>query len=208
MVSVLIADDHPIVRSGLTLVLSSDPSIGTVHEAGNGDAALQLIRQHRPALAVLDVEMPELDGIAVAEAVHSEELPTDVIIMTMHNNEQTLNRAMRVNVKGFVSKETGVTDIRNAVHAVLEGKHYFSPMFQELLRTPPRTPLDTPGIGQLTLTERAVLDHIAESKTTNAIAAAMNVSPKTVEKHRSNICQKLGLRGSYALLKYAMNRKR
>jgi DNA-binding NarL/FixJ family response regulator len=206
MNSILIADDHPIVRSGLKQVLNSDADIAEVHETDNGESALQLIRQLHPSLAVLDVEMPRMDGLAVAEIVQREELPTHIVIMTMHDDENTLNRAMSNGVKGFVSKETGVTDILNAVKTVLNGKHYFSPTLVPLLirrnrNTEPTTPNK---LDALTETEQKILSRIADQKTTNAIAAELFMSPKTVEKHRSNICQKLGLRGAYALLKFAL----
>lgn len=207
-VTILVADDHPIVRSGLRAVLDKNPGFTVLHEAENGDGALHLIRQSKPDIAILDVEMPVMDGFGVAKAVQEESLAVNIIIMTMHKDEQTFNKAMDVGVNGYVLKENAVADIVSAIHAVMEGRHYISPSLSEYLlqRTRPTVPTTT-DINDLTPAERKILKLIAQQKTTKTIADELFVSPKTVEKHRSNICAKLDLRGAYALLKFAMENK-
>ena len=207
-VRILIADDHPIVRSGLRLVFDRKPGFKVIHEADNGDVALQLIRQTMPEVAILDVEMPVMDGFAVAQAVQKESLPVSLIFMTMHKDEQTFNKAMDIGIGGFVLKENAVTDIVSAVESVIEGKHYISPSLSDHLmqRSRGHAPASS-SIDALTPAERNILKLIGEQKTSKTIADQLFISPKTVEKHRSNICTKLNLHGAYALLKFAMENK-
>jgi DNA-binding NarL/FixJ family response regulator len=207
-ITILIADDHPIVRSGLRAVLEKHPRMKVVHEAENGDSALQLIRQSQPDVAILDIEMPAMDGFAVARAVQDDAIAVNVIIMTMHNDEQTFNKAMDIGINGFVLKENAVADIVSAIHAVMDGKHYISPSLSEYLMQRARPPAPaTSAIDQLTPAEKNIIRLVAEQKTTKTIADELFISPKTVEKHRSNICTKLNLHGAYALLKFAMEHK-
>jgi len=207
-ITILIADDHPIVRSGLRTVLEKHPGLKVLHEAENGDSALQLIRQSKPDVAILDIEMPVMDGFGVARAVQDEDLAVHLIFMTMHKDEQTFNKAMDIGIHGFVLKENAVADIVSAIHSVMEGKHYISPSLSQYLlhRTRPQ-PQATNTIADLTPAESNILKLIAEQKTTKTIADELFISPKTVEKHRSNICTKLNLHGAYALLKFAMENK-
>ena len=207
-VTILIADDHPIVRSGLKLVFAREPSLKIIHEADNGETALQLIRQSKPDVAILDVEMPVLDGFAVAQKIMDEAPTVQCIFMTMHKDAQTFDRAMDIGVNGFVLKENAITDIVNAVRAVVEGKHYISPLLSDYLMQRTHSSIPAPAtINDLTPAERNILKLIADQKTTKTIADELFISPKTVEKHRSNICSKLNLHGAYALLKFAIENK-
>lgn len=210
-VTVLIADDHPVVRKGIRYVIEERPGYNVVHEAGDGAAALEFIRKSLPDIAILDIEMPEMDGLAVAETVHKEELPVRLIIMTMHSDEMTFNKAMDLGINGFVLKENAVADIADAVQSVLDGKYYLSPTLSDYIvrrkTTPAHSTKSTTGIDDLTPSERNILKLIAEQKTTKTIAEELFISPKTVDKHRSNICTKLDLHGAYALLKFAFENK-
>ena len=205
--TILIADDHPVVRSGLRFVLEKDQAFTVLHEADNGDIALQLIRQSKPDVVILDVEMPVMDGFAVAKAVQAESLDTIIIIMTMHSDERTFNKAMEYDVRGFVLKENAVTDIVKAIRTVLEGRHFISPSLSEYLMRGKQSTLSGVDLSVLTPTEQTILRLIADQKTTRTIADELFISPKTVEKHRSNICTKLNLHGAYALLKFALDNK-
>ena len=212
-ISVLIADDHPIVRKGLRAVLEPDRRIRALHEAEDGGAALELIHAVRPEVAVLDIEMPVMDGFQVATAVLGEGLDVHLVILTMHSDEQALNRAMDLGIQGFVLKENAVAEILSAILAVSSGSHYFSPALSgHMIRRgsgKAGSPTGLPDLGTLTPAEERILRLIAENKTTTAIAEELFISPKTVEKHRSNICSKLNLRGAYALLRFALtNRSR
>jgi DNA-binding NarL/FixJ family response regulator len=209
-ITIVIADDHPVVRSGLRFVLEKNQRIKIIHEADNGDVALQLIRQSKPNIALVDIEMPVMDGFAVARAVHDENLPVNLIFMTMHNDEQTFDKAMDLGVRGFLLKDNAVADIMNAVESVIQGKHYISPSLSDYLmqRARPQTSTSASlSVDDLTPTEKNILKLIADQKTTKTIADELFISPKTVEKHRSNICTKLDLHGAYALLKFALDNK-
>ena len=206
-ITILIADDHPIVRSGLRVVFDLKPKFKVIHEAANGDVALQLIRQSKPDVAILDVEMPEMDGFAVARSLLAESFPVYLIFMTMHKDEQTFNKAMDLGVNGFVLKENAVADIVNAVESVMQGKHYISPSLSDFLMQRTRPQTASRSLDDLTPAERNILKLIGEQKTSNTIADELFISPKTVEKHRSNICAKLKLHGAYSLLKFALDNK-
>jgi len=208
-VTIIVADDHPVVRSGLRFVLERERDFRVLHEAQNGDVALQLIHQSHPDAVILDVEMPVMDGFAVARAVQEEDIPVNLIFMTMHSDERTFSKAMECGVRGFVLKENAVADIVRAVRMVMEGKYFISSSLSDHLMQRKQSASTVQGVDMsvLTPTERTILGLIAEQKTTKTIADELFISPKTVEKHRSNICSKLNLRGAYALLKFALENK-
>ncbi len=211
-VSILIADDHPVVRSGIRSVLDMSSEYRVVHEASDGADAIRLIRQSKPDIAILDIEMPERDGFAVAEYVKSEDMTVRIIFMTMHNDEQTFYKAMDLGIQGYVLKENAVADVADAVRSVMDGKYFISPTLSDHLmrRTSSSANSIQPVtiIDNLTPSERNILKLISEQKSTKAIADELFISPKTVEKHRSNICAKLDLHGAYALLKFAFENKK
>jgi len=210
-VTIVLADDHPVVRSGIRYTIDTRPEFRVVHEASDGRAALQYIRQSPPDVAILDIEMPELDGFKVAETVCHEDLPVRLIFMTMHSDEDTFNKAMDLGINGFVLKENATADILDAVQTVMEDKYYLSPSLSDYLirrsSSRPRSTAPTNTIADLTPSERTILRLIADQKTTKSIAAELFISPKTVEKHRSNICTKLDIHGAYALIKFAFENK-
>ena len=205
--TILIADDHSLVRKGLRQVLETRPGL-QILEAENGEEALRTIREKKPQLAVLDVEMPKLTGFDVANRVRTESLPVALIFLTMFKEEYVFNKAMDAGVKGYVLKENTTSEILQCVQIVAEGKYYLSPTISDfLVRRNARlvTPTsERSGINLLTAAERNLLKHLAEMKTNREIAGALNISIKTVHNHRNNICDKLGLHGAHALLKFAV----
>lgn len=209
--SILIADDHPVVRRGIRDIIQTSSDFQVVKEAENGRQAMKYIQEIKPDIALLDIEMPEMDGFAVAKSVRDENLPISLIFMTMHNDEETFNKALDLGINGFVLKENAVTDISEAVKTVLKGKYYFSPSLSDYLmrRTSGLTvpSKEQTSLEKLTPSEKKILKLIANQKTTKTIAEELYNSPKTIEKHRSNICSKLDLHGSYALLKFAFDNK-
>ncbi|KPP98613.1 MAG: two-component signal transduction system LuxR family response regulator [Bacteroidetes bacterium HLUCCA01] len=203
-VKVLIADDHELIRGGLRQVLQLEAAF-EVFEAADGEAALAHIRQKKPDIAVLDIEMPGITGFEVARRVQSEGLPTHVIILTMYRDESMFNRALDVGIKGYVLKENTVGEIVKGIKTVLDGGYYISPVLSDLLmqRHYPSGENSKSELEKLTPTEKGVLEELAAMKTNQEIADSMHVSIKTIQNHRSNICSKLGLQGAHALLRYA-----
>jgi DNA-binding NarL/FixJ family response regulator len=208
---VLIVDDHPLFRSGLRQVIGDDERFELVGETGDGEDALLLIQQKKPDVAVLDVNLPGLSGLEIARKIQNLRLPTHSIMLTMHKDEETCNRALDVGAMGFVLKENAVEEILKAITAVAEGEYYLSSTISSyLVRRRNRAEslaAQKPGLDDLTKAERRILKLIAEKKTSREIGAELFISPRTVEAHRANICQKLELRGSHSLLQFALENR-
>ncbi len=209
--TVLIADDHPIFRKGLCEVIESDPSLSLAGQAANGDDALRMIDELRPSVAILDINMPRLSGLQVAEALQTREVRPRLVLLTMHEDEDLFDRAMELGVPAYVLKESAVEDLLGAVHSVAEGRGFISPTIAGLLvkRRERSAELrrEKPGLDLLTPTERRILKLISEDRTTKEIADTLEVSPRTVETHRQNMSHKLHLSGSHSLLKFAFDNK-
>tara|TARA_R110002096_G_scaffold423357_1_gene630407 strand:+ start:4992 stop:5642 length:651 start_codon:yes stop_codon:yes gene_type:complete len=205
--SLLIADDHALIRNGLRQVIESQ-NLFDVIEAKNGEEALTLIREKKPDIAILDIEMPLVSGFEVAKQVQKESLTIDLVFLTMFNDETIFNKAMDIGVKGYVLKENTVTEIMQCIQSVLAGKHYLSPAISDFLINRNKrlisTPTDKNGINFLTPTEKNILKQLALMKTNQELAEEFSVSIKTIQNHRNNICNKLGLHGAHALLKFAV----
>jgi DNA-binding NarL/FixJ family response regulator len=210
-VTVLIADDHPIFRKGLCEVLSEDATIKVVAEVGDGLAALEKLRELKPAAAVLDLDMPRMNGLQVAKKVFELKLPVAVVILTMHKEELLFNEAMNAGVPGFLLKENAANDLLNCIHAVAKGQPFISPALSSFLlnrKTGSEKLLEQkPELERLTASERRILKMIAEDMTSKEIADRLGLSPHTVENHRAKICERLNLRGSHSLLKFAYDNK-
>jgi DNA-binding NarL/FixJ family response regulator len=205
-IKVVIADDHPIFRRGLRQIIESDPGIKVVAEADDGEAALGALVEHTPHVAIIDVDMPNRDGFEVMQAVRSKRIPVAVIFLTMHKDERIFNKALDLGVTGYVLKDSAITEIVAGVKAVASGQNYVSPaMSTSLLKRIARVAAPPPGVDDLTPTERRVLKLIAEYKTSKDIATELFISTRTVEHHRANISTKLELKGSHALLKFALD---
>lgn len=202
-ITVLLADDHPIVRQGLRQVIERDTDLQVVAEANNGQEALDGITQHAPQVAVLDVDMPRLDGFQVAQALRKQQRDIAIIFLTVHREEGFLKKALDLGALGYILKDSAITDIVTGIKAVQQGQSFISPALVSHLVNR-RAASSTTGLDSLTPAERRVLQLIAQYKTTKEIAEALYVSPRTIETHRTNICQKLNLKGSHSLMKFAL----
>jgi len=209
---IVIADDHSIFRKGLKVVIEAEKSLLVIAEAANGEEALRRIEEFRPDVAILDVDMPKADGFQVVKELRRKRIPTEVIFLTIHSEEDMFNEALRLGVKGYVLKDSSSTDILNAIHALRHGYHYTSPSITTHLihRAERAASLDEriASVNDLTPSERRILQLIAEYKTSKQIAEQLCIHYRTVENHRTNICAKLSLRGSHALIKFALKHKR
>jgi DNA-binding NarL/FixJ family response regulator len=210
-IKVLIVDDHPLFRKGLRQVIEDDPSLELVGETGDGEAALQLIQEKKPDIAVLDINLPNLSGLGIARKLKGKRSATHVVMLTMHKEEEIINHALDIGVKGFVLKENAVDEILKAIAAVAAGEHYLSSSISSyLVRRRSRSEalaVQKPGLDDLTKAERRILKLIAEKKTSREIATELFISPRTVEAHRANICNKLALTGSHSLLQFALENR-
>jgi DNA-binding NarL/FixJ family response regulator len=210
-IHIIIADDHPLLRAGLRQVIESDSRLKVVAEASDGAAALEQITAHKPAVAVLDIEMPQLTGFELLRELRARGQTVAVIFLTMYRDEEMFNEALDLGALGYVLKDSATTDIIGAIRAVAAGQPYISPAISALLlkRGARAAALvqQKAGLNDLTPAERRILKLIAENRTSKEIAAELFISHRTVENHRANICQKLELKGSHSLLKFAFDHK-
>jgi DNA-binding NarL/FixJ family response regulator len=208
--TIILADDHPIFRFGLRQMIEREFGPSVVAEAEDGLAALRLIEEYRPEVAVLDLDMPEMDGFTVTEEIIKRKLPTKVVILSLHKDELHINRAVDLGVSGYVIKDGAAYEIVSCIKAVLSECEYFSPVLSSVLLNRSRRldkNLQEPGLADLTPTERRILYLLSELKTSKTIADELHISPRTVDNHRAHICSKLGLSGSHALVKYALEHR-
>ncbi|MEW6125521.1 MAG: response regulator transcription factor [Acidobacteriota bacterium] len=206
--TILIADDHALIRKGLRQVIEADTPYQIIGEAASGKEALALIIQHQPQVAILDVNMPELTGFDVAQEVQKRNLKVAIIFLTMHKDKNYFNKAMDLGAKGYVLKDGVLDEIVSALQTVVRGVPFISSQLSGyLLQRLDRIGLlakQTPGLNNLTPTEKRILKLIANYKTSKEIAAELHIHYRTVDNHRTNISNKLGLQGSHALLKFAV----
>ena len=206
-ITVLIADDHPIFRKGLREIIEAEVSLKLVGEAEDGARALAVLRALRPQVAVLDVDMPQMDGISVARAMGQEGLPTAIVLLTMHRNERFFNAALNLGVRGYVLKDSAVSEIVTAIRAVKDGQRFVTPLLMDFVLNRHHAQLQTStntGLGALTEAEHRILKLIAEYKTSQEIADELFISVRTVDRHRANIANKLDVKGAHALLQFAL----
>jgi len=210
-IRLVIADDHPVFRQGLRQVVEMEPDLKILGEAGDGAEALRLIQDLSPQVAVLDINMPQMKGFDVAREVRRRGLPARIIFLTMYEDERMFNEALNVGALGYLLKDSAVGDIVAGVRAVASGQHYISPAISGYLvnRSARLSAPGEKGLGLETLTpaERRILKLIAEHKTSKEIAEQLFISHRTVENHRHSICHKLGIHGSNALVRFAVEHR-
>jgi len=203
---VILADDHHLVRSGIRALLESITGVFVVAEAGDGREALDLIQQHRPDVALLDITMPGLNGLEVAARVRESCPRTRVIVLSMHAGETYVAQALRAGVAGYLLKDSAASDLQAALEAVGRGGSFLSPAISQQVvasylrgEIPSADPLEG-----LSPRQREVLQLIAEGRSTKEIAADLSLSIKTVETHRAQIMERLGIRDVPGLVRFAI----
>lgn len=210
-IEIIIADDHPIVRRGLRQVIEGDAQLKVLADVGDGEEALRAIQELRPKVAVLDIDMPLMDGFAVAREVKKQNLAVEIVFLTIHSAEDLFNEALALGAHGYLLKGSAVTDVIAAIKAVAIGQYFVTPMLASYLvnkrdRAETRSKTEQ-KLELLTPTEWRILKMIADSKTSREIADELFIHYRTVENHRSNICQKLDLHGHNALVRYALKHR-
>lgn len=210
-IKIFIADDHPLFRDGLKSLMEKDALMRVVGEAGDGAEAIAKLLKTTADVVILDIDMPLKDGFEVAAELRATVSPTKIIFLTMHKDEHFLNKALDLDVKGYLIKESAVTDIINCIKAVASGGVFISPAISGLLlkrvRRAERVKGSAALLESLTPTERRILKLIAEYKTSREIGDELFVSFRTVENHRANIARKLDLKGTHALIKFTLENK-
>jgi DNA-binding NarL/FixJ family response regulator len=208
---VVIVDDHPIFRQGLRQVIDGNSRLETAGEAGGGEEAVQIILEQNPDVAVLDLNLAGPSGFEVIKELKARKCDVPIIVLTMVKEEQAFNKALNLGVRGYVLKENASAEILNCIAAVAKGDSYVCPALTNfMLHRRSRSAMLTekrPGLEELTLAERRVLKRIAAGKTSREIATEFFISPRTVESHRSHICEKLELAGTNRLLQFALENR-
>jgi DNA-binding NarL/FixJ family response regulator len=206
---ILLADDHAVVRRGLRLVLEGEPDLRVVAEAGDGAEAIERGLQADVDLAVLDISMPRMTGLQAARELTSRRPDLRVLILSMHDNEQYLFEALRAGASGYVLKSVADRDLVEACRATMRGEPFLYPgavrsLMRDFVERARRG--ETASDDPLTPREVEIVKLIAEARTTREIAAELVLSEKTVERHRTNILGKLGMRDRVELVRYAIRR--
>jgi two-component system response regulator NreC len=210
MIRILLADDHLVIRGGLRLVLEREPGFQVVGEAADGKEAIQLAESLAPDVAVLDVAMPNLNGIEAARQITAASPTTAAVMLSMHSDESYVLRALNAGARGYLLKDSPEADLIAAVKAVHDGKAYFSPAISRVLADDYVRQLRKRGFEDsydlLTAREREILQLLAEGKSNKELASRLNLSVYTVETHRSNLMEKLNLHGIPELILYAVRK--
>jgi DNA-binding NarL/FixJ family response regulator len=209
IVTLLLADDHPIVRQGLKHLLEAESNLKVVGEASSGLQAVQLTEKIKPRVLIVDIMMPELNGLEVLKQVKERSPATSCIVLSMQSADVYVVEALKAGALGYVLKETGPSELVQAVQQVIQGRRYLSPRISERLidvlietnHKPPSDPYQT-----LTNREREVLQMAAEGLSSAEIARRLSISPRTAELHRGRMMHKLGLRSQTDLVRYAFKR--
>jgi DNA-binding NarL/FixJ family response regulator len=205
MISVLVADDHGIVREGLVRLLEADPGIEVCGQAADGREVLEQVARKRPDLVILDITMPNLGGLETLERLRVAHPEVKVILLSVHGDAPFVQSAVSLGAEGYLLKNGPAAEVLEAVHAVVQGGSYFSPPVAkeivEQLRTPHR---GGDPFSVLSGREREVLHLIAEGLSAKEIASQLAISTKTVEAHRTNLMRKLGVRKATELVRYAL----
>lgn len=203
----IIADDHKIIRDGLTSLLDNEENIEVVAQAADGHTAVELVRKMIPDVVIMDIGMPGLNGIEATRQITSEIPYIKVVALSMHSDKKFVTEMLKAGASGYLLKNCAFEELATAIRTVMDGKTYLSPAMAELIvdnfvrKTPGR---DDSAFSVLTNREREVLQLLAESSTTKQAARQLHISTKTVETHRLKIMKKLNLDNMVALTKYAV----
>jgi two-component system, NarL family, response regulator NreC len=207
---VLLADDHQLMRSGVRLMLEREPDLTVVGEASDGREAVALAKTLKPEVVVMDIGMPNLNGIEAALQMTQHNPELAVVMLSMHSDESYVLRALKAGARGYLLKDSAEADLIKAVHVVAGGKSFFSPAVSKVLLDDYVRKLKRSGTEDaydlLTPREREILQLIAEGKSNKDVANLLNLSVYTVESHRSNLMEKLNLKGVPELILYAVRK--
>ncbi|HVF10001.1 MAG TPA: response regulator transcription factor [Abditibacteriaceae bacterium] len=206
VIRVLLVDNHALVRAGIQALLQNLPGIEVIAVAGNGHEALRLIQTERPAVTLMDISMPELNGLEATARVSKEFPAVRVVMLSAHANEEYVLQSLRAGAVGYVLKDAGPEELEIAIRAAAQGDSYLSPavsrhVVADYVR---RAGVETSTLERLTSRQREILQLIAEGRTSREIAARLYISPKTVETHRTQLMERLNIHDVAGLVRYAI----
>jgi DNA-binding NarL/FixJ family response regulator len=214
---IILVDDHNLVRAGFRSLLQNIPEVVIVAEADNGYRALELIRTHKPDMVLMDIALPDINGLDVTAQITQEYPSIKVVLLSMYDNEEYVVRAMEIGAAGYLLKDAGASEFEFAIHAIADGKAYLSPAissrvienYQARISSPKQAGSSASGHGrpndsQLTARQLEVLRGIADGYTTREIAQQLKLSVKTVDAHRTQLMRELDIHDIAGLVRYAI----
>ena len=206
MVSIVVADDHKIVREGLIRLLEAREDVTVVGEAANGEVAVQMVMEKRPDIVLMEINMPKLYGIDATRQLGKAGCQSKILVLSMHESRAYVEEVLRAGASGYVVKNSASKDVHNAIDAVRSGASYLSPAITQQVVDAIARPGDAgpSGVSMLTEREREVLKLIAEGLSSKEIAAELGVSLKTIDSHRSNLMEKLDIHKVSGLVRFAI----
>ena len=205
VITILLADDHNIVRQGLKLILGSQADLKVIGEAGNGREAIDLAQQLKPDLILMDVAMPEVNGIEATKRIVAANSRARILVLSMHKEAVYVRETLRAGARGYILKDAIDTELLSAIRSVAQGDGYVSPAISGAFLDDHAKRSDDPA-DTLSARERQVLKLIAEGKTNKDVATHLNLSVYTVDSHRSKIMEKLNLHSTGELVRFALKR--
>ncbi|MBI4443253.1 MAG: response regulator transcription factor [Acidobacteria bacterium] len=209
-IHILLADDHRIVRQGLRRILEEHPQMEVVAEASDGREAVQLAMEKKPDVVVMDIAMPQLNGMEAARQILRRLPATKILVLSMYSDESYVVQVLEAGAKGYLLKDSADAELVEAVQAVSNGKSFFSPLISRILLDEYVRQLQEKKVTDryelLTEREREILQLIAEGKTSREIAELLNISVSTVDTHRGHIMEKLDLHNPYEVVLYAVRK--
>lgn len=210
-IDVLIADDHHLVRAGLAALVRNEEDMNVVGEAGDGIEAVEMAKTMRPNVVLMDISMPRMDGFEATAHITSLQQPPRVLVLTQYEQEEYIKRVVQVGASGYILKSSVVEDLRRAIRTVARGEQYFASnvskvMIESFVRTATGAAVNRAAI-TLTPRETEILQYIVDGQTNHQIAKKLHISVRTVEFHRANLTEKIGVRDTAGLVKYAIQRK-
>ena len=200
IVRILVVDDHTIVRQGLVALLSGVTDFAVVADCGSGLQAVSLAEKHRPDIVLLDLSLPDMNGVEVIHELAARSLPTRVVVLTMHANPDYARPALRAGAAGYLIKGSDMGDLVTAIRKAVQGETHLSPVVASMLVDSPPSPFSD----RLSPREEEVLRLVAQGKTSREVGLLLEISPRTVDNHRRNIMEKLGVNDVVSLTRAAI----